>query len=87
MLRDSGETSILSLLDTDELDSRDEVTSPLLEKYAVLSQRATELVDAEAAYELAAIKVAANQQRALAAGLTETLLETLAETGFDRVFQ
>ena len=27
VLRDSGETSILSLLDTDELDSRDEVTS------------------------------------------------------------
>ena len=81
VLRDSGETSILSLLDTDELDSRDEVTSPLLEKYAVLSQRATELVDAEAAYELAAIKVAANKQRALAAGLTGTLLETLAETG------
>ena len=81
ILRDSGETPILSLLDTDELDSRGEVTSPLLEKYAVLSQRAIELVDAEAAYELAAIKVAANKQRALAAGLTDTLLETLAETG------
>ena len=81
VLRDSGATPILSLLDTDELDSRGEVTSPLLEKYAVLSQRATELVDAEAAYELAAIKVAANKQRALAAGLPETLLETLTETG------
>ena len=76
VLRDSGETSILSLLDTDELDSE-----TLLEKYAVLSQRATELVDAETAYELAAIKVAANKQRALAAGLTEALLKTLAETG------
>lgn len=81
VLRDSGETPILSLLDIDELDSREEVTSPLLEKYAVLSQRATELVDAEAAYELTVIKVAANKQRALAAGLTETLLKKLAETG------
>ena len=81
ILRDSGETPILSLLNIDELESRDEVNSPLLEKYAVLSGRATELVDAEAAYELAAIKVAANKQRALAAGLTETLLKTLAETG------
>ena len=81
VLHDTGATPILSLLDTDELDSRGEVTSPLLEKYVVLSQRATELVDAEAAYELAAIKVAANKQRALAAGLTETVLETLTETG------
>ena len=81
VLRDSEETPILSLLEIDELDSREEETSRLLEKYAVLSGRATELVDAETAYELAAIKVAANKQRALAAGLTETLLKTLAETG------
>ena len=89
ILRDNGETPILSLLDTDRLDNRDEVTSPLrdevtsplLERYAVLSEGATRLVDAEVAYELAAIKVAANRQRALAAGLTEALLEALAETG------
>jgi multidrug efflux pump subunit AcrA (membrane-fusion protein) len=76
VLRDSGETSILSLLDIDRQDSE-----TLLERYAVLSEEATELVDAEVAYELAAIKVAANRQRALAAGLTETPLENLAETG------
>ena len=89
ILRDSGETPIRSLLDTESLASRDEATSllrdeatsPLLERYAVLSEEATALVDAEVAYELAAIKVTANRQRALAAGLTETLLETLAETG------
>ena len=81
VLRDSEETPILSLLDIDELDNGSEAPSLLLEKYVVLSGRATELVDAEAAYELAAIKVAANKQRALAAGLTETLLKTLAETG------
>ena len=76
VLRDNGETPIRSLLDTDKLDSE-----TLLERYAVLSAEATRLVDAEVAYDLAAIKVAGNRQRALAAGLTETLLETLAETG------
>ena len=81
ILRDNGETSVLSLLDINRQDSRDEVTSPLLERYAVLSAGATAFVDAEVAYELAVIKVAANRQRALAAGLTETLLNTLAETG------
>ena len=76
ILRDNGETPILSLLGTDRL-----APETLLERYRVLSEDATRLVDAEVAYELAAIKVAANRQRALAAGLTETLLETLAETG------
>ena len=71
ILHDAGETPILSLLDTGET---------LIEKYAVLSGEGTALVDAEAAYEIAAIKVAANKQRALAAGLTEVLLEKLAET-------
>lgn len=81
ILRDNGETSILSLLDTDRLDSRDEVTAPLLERYGALSAGATAFVDAEVAYQLAVIKVAANRQRALASGLTEGLLDTLAETG------
>lgn len=81
ILGDNGETPIISLLETEKLDSKGEVTSLLLERYAVLSEEATRLVDAEVAYELAAIKVAANRQRALAAGLTETLLKTLAETG------
>ena len=71
ILHDSGETPILALLDSE--------TS--LEKYAVLSEETTRLVDAETAYELTAIKVAANKQRALTAGLTETLLKTLTETG------
>ena len=75
ILHDSGETAILSLLAADELDAE-----VLLKKYAILSEKATELVAAEAAYEIATIKVAANKQRALAAGLTETLLENLAKT-------
>ena len=71
ILHDAGDTPILSLLKTDET---------LLEKYAVLSGEGTALLDAESAYEIAAIKVAANKQRALAAGLTETLLDNLAKT-------
>ena len=81
ILLDSGETPILVLLDTDALAGRGEVTSSLLARYGVLSAGATALIDAEAAHEFAVIKVAANRQRALAAGLTETLLTTLAETG------
>ena len=75
ILHDGGKTPILSLLGTEELDSE-----TLLEKYAMLSRKGTELVNAEASYKIAAIKVSANKQRALAAGLTETLLENLAKT-------
>ena len=75
ILRDGRETPVLSLLGADTL-----VPEALLEKYAILSMESTALVDAEAAYKIAAIKVAANKQRALAAGLTESLLENLAET-------
>ena len=75
ILDGSRETAILSLLNADALG-----TNALLEKYAMLSGEGPGLVDAEAAYNIAAIKVAANKQRALAAGLTETLLKNLAET-------
>ncbi len=75
IFHDSGETAILSLLNANELDAE-----VLLEKYSMLSGEGTALVDAEATYKIAAIKVAANKQRALAAGLTETLLENLAKT-------
>ena len=75
ILQDEGETEILSLLGADELDAEE-----LLAKYAMLSKEAIELVDAKATYEIASIKVAANKQRALAAGLTETLLDNLAKT-------
>lgn len=75
ILHDGGATPILSLLNADRLDPE-----ALLEKYAILSTESTALVEAEAAYKIAAIKVAANKQRALAAGLTESLLENLTET-------
>lgn len=75
ILHGSRETAILSLLNANESD-----TKSLLEKYSMLSGEGTALIDAEAAYKIAAIKVAANKQRALAAGLTEMLLENLAKT-------
>ena len=75
ILHDSGETAILSLMTGNELEAE-----ALLEKYAMLSGKGTELIEAEAAYKIAAIKVAANKQRALAAGLTGTLLENLTKT-------
>ena len=84
ILLDGGETPVLALLGIDTLDSDPTMESnseTLLEKYAMLSEEGAELVEAKAAYKIAAIKVAANKQRALAAGLSETLLETLAETG------
>ena len=75
ILQDSGETEILSLLNADALDSE-----TLLEKFSILSGEGAALIEAKAAYKIAAIKVAANKQRALAAGFRETLLENLAKT-------
>ena len=75
VLHDGGKTSILSLLGADPLDA-----DVLLEKYAALSGEGMTFVDVEAAYKIAAIKVSANKQRALAAGLTQALLENLAKT-------
>ena len=75
ILHGSRETAILLLLNADKLD-----TKVLLENYSMLSGEGTALIDAETAYKIAAIKVAANKQRALAAGLTEMLLENLTKT-------
>lgn len=84
ILMDGGETPILSLLNLDTLDSdlkAERNGEFLLEKFAMLSEEGAKLVDSIAAYNIAVIKVAANKQRALAAGLRESLLNTLAETG------
>ena len=83
ILRDGGETPVLSLLDIDGLHAEpgaESASEALLEKFAMLSAEGMEFVDAKAAYKIAAIKVASNKQRALAAGLSETLLDTLAGT-------
>ena len=83
ILSDGGDTPVLSLLDLASLDADptlESTSETLLEKYAMLSAEGMEFVDAKAAYKIAAIKVAANKQRALAAGLGETLLDTLART-------
>lgn len=83
ILRDEGETPILSLLDIASLDAApatESTSDAMLEKYAMLSAEGMEFVDAKAAYKIAAIKVASNRQRALAAGLSESLLDDLART-------
>ena len=83
ILSDGGDTPVLSLLDLASLDADptlESTSETLLEKYAMLSAEGMEFVDAKAAYKIAAIKVAANKQRALAAGLSETLLDSLVNT-------
>ena len=75
ILHEDGKTPILSLLGADTLGPE-----VLLEKYAALSGEGAALVDAETTYKTAAIQVAANKQRAVAAGLTENLLDSIAKT-------
>ena len=83
ILDDDGTTPILMLLNTNskpqsKLTQMTDSVDAL--KYVTLIEEATGLVDAETAYKSAAIKVKANKQRALTVGLTETDLETLANT-------
>ncbi|MDE0297907.1 MAG: efflux RND transporter periplasmic adaptor subunit [Candidatus Poribacteria bacterium] len=83
ILLDGGETPILSLLDIGSIGAATTVESTpdaLLEKYAMLNAEGMEFVDSKAAYKIAAIKVASNRQRALAAGLSDSLLDNLART-------
>lgn len=83
ILSDDGTTPILTLLNADsKIKSKSTQTTDSIDalKYVSLIEEATELVDAESAYKSAAIKVQANKQRALAAGLTATHLETLTKT-------
>ena len=88
ILDDDGETPIITLLNTDRnvKDAEQsksvakEDSHPAL-KYVSLIEEATGLVDAETAFNIAEIKVHANKQRALAAGLTEMQLETLTNIG------
>ena len=89
ILDDNGNTLVLTLLDIKgnvknsgqtKTKSTVETEHPAL-KYVSLIEEATGLVDAETAYKSAVIKVQANKQRSLAAGLTETHLKTLADIG------
>ena len=83
ILDDDGTTPILMLLNTNskpQSKSTQMTDSVDALKYVTLIEEATGLVDAETAYKSAAIKVKANKQRALTVGLTETDLETLANT-------
>lgn len=73
IISDGGKTSILSLLGTDGNSDL------LLEKYGVLIEESTDLIDAEATYKTAASKAFANRQRALVIGLSEETLNTSGE--------
>ena len=74
ILSDGGKTPILSQL------GMDSTPDLLLEKYGVLIEEAAELIDAESAYKAAITKASANKQRALVAGLSEDMLNTIGET-------
>ena len=83
IITDGGTTPILVLLNADgklQSTSTQTVDSVDALKYVTLIEEASGLVDAETAYKSAVVKVKANKQRALAAGLTETHLETITKT-------
>ena len=83
ILSDDGTTPILTLLNADSKSQSKSIhntdNSAAL-KYVTLIEEAAGLVDVETTYKSAVIKVKANRQRALAAGLAETHLKTLAKT-------
>lgn len=82
ILNDDGSTPILTLLNAESqiTDKAASKNSDAL-KYVSLIEEAAGLVDAELAYKSADIKVDANKQRVLAAGLTISQLETISKTG------
>lgn len=80
ILSNDGTTPILVLLNSKNNIKNKPTNNVDALKYVTLIEEATEFVDAESAYKSAAIKVEANKQRALAAGLTTTDLETLTKT-------
>lgn len=83
ILSDDGSTPILTLLNAESQitgKSSSNKNSDAL-KYVSLIEEAAGLVDAELAYKSADIKVNANRQRVLAAGLTISQLETISKTG------
>ncbi|RKU11091.1 hypothetical protein C6501_13205 [Candidatus Poribacteria bacterium] len=82
ILSDDGTTPILVLLNIDSKNGDKSQTADNVGalKYVTLIEEASGLVDAETAYKSAVIKVEANKRRALATGLTETHLETIAKT-------
>ncbi len=89
ILEDDGKTQILKLLEQEGMntESRLNITVPKegngrqALKYVTLIDEASGLVDSETAYKTAVLKVHANKQRALATGLSESDLDTLATSG------
>ena len=74
IISDTGKTSILSLL------GMNSTPDLLLEKYGVLIEESTDLIDAEATYKAATTKAFAKRQRALVTGLSEEMLNTSGES-------
>ncbi|MXV77891.1 efflux RND transporter periplasmic adaptor subunit [Candidatus Poribacteria bacterium] len=83
ILSDDGSTPILTLLNSESQITGKASASKNSDalKYVSLIEEAAGLVDAELAYKSADIKVNANRQRVLAAGLTISQLETISKTG------
>ncbi len=87
ILDDDRKTPILTLLHHDSENTgqansvlNEEDAHPAL-KYVSRIEEATGLVDAETTFNSAEIKVHANKQRALTAGLTESQLQHVEDTG------
>ncbi len=83
ILEDEGKTPILTLLNMDtKTESKPHLTENAdVLKYISIIEEATTLTDAESAYKTTAIKVKANRQRALAAGMTAKQLEQISASG------
>ena len=89
ILEDDGKTHILKLIQIDSInrDAGMNITYPKEDygrqalRYVSLIDEATGLIDSETAYKTAVLKVHANKQRALATGLSESDLDTLATSG------
>lgn len=89
ILEDDGKTQILKLLEQEGMNTESglNITGPKESngrqalKYVTLIDEASGLVDSETAYKTAVLKVHANKQRALATGLSESDLDTLATSG------
>ncbi|MCY4401838.1 MAG: efflux RND transporter periplasmic adaptor subunit [Candidatus Poribacteria bacterium] len=95
MLDDDGKTDILNLLEKDSMTANSGVliSSPVEDKeypalrYVTVIEEATGLVDSETAYKHAIHKAESHKHRALATGISESHLDTIAETGKIETFE
>lgn len=83
ILEDEGATPILALLNVDRKTKRASVQKGNIDvlEYVTIIEEATELAEAESAYNTAAIKVKANKHRVLAAGMAAKQMEQISSSG------